>query len=95
MVPYMERRKRTAIVLLATTLPGVAAAEVRDHLVPRDDVADIAGRRADQRTAIYQVADLGFVTLDSRTPIEVRQERRAHYRGGAVTSEYGQASAKG
>jgi hypothetical protein len=37
----MERRKRTAIVLLATTLPGVAAAEVRDHLVPRDDVADI------------------------------------------------------
>jgi hypothetical protein len=84
-------------VLLAATLSGVAAAEVRDHLVPLDHVADIPQDAGPiSGTAIYRVADLGFVTLDSRTPIEVRQERRAHYRGGAVTSEeYGQAFGEG
>ena len=88
----MERVKWTAVVV-AATLSGVAAAEVRDYLVPPDQVVDISQDAGPiSGTAIYQVAELpaGFVTLDSRTPIKVRQEGWAIYRGGAVTlEEYG------
>ena len=89
----MERGRWAAIVLSVATLIGVPAAEVRDHLDALHLSHEIsADAGAVGGTAIYQVADLGFVTLDSRTPIEVRQERRARYRGGAVTlEEYSQA----
>jgi hypothetical protein len=86
----MERGKRTAIALSLATVVGVPAAEVRDHLdalhvsnVISPDAGAVAG------TAAYQVADLGFVTLDSRAPVEVRQGRYAYrdpyYRGGSIT----------
>lgn len=84
----MEHGKWTAIVV-AATLSGVTAAEVRDHFAPLDRAVDISQDAGPTGgTAIYQVADLGFVTLDSRTPIEVRQGRyayRAPYRGGSIS----------
>lgn len=80
------RKAHRDLALVGATLVGVPAAEVRDHLdalhVPNEishDAGAVAG------TALYQVADLGFVRLDSRTPIEVRQERRVRYRGGSIT----------
>jgi hypothetical protein len=83
----MEGGKWTAIVVTATPA-GVTAAEGRDHFVPLDRAVDISHDAGPiGGTAIYQVAELGFVTLDSRTPIEVRQERRTIYRGGAITLE--------
>ena len=85
----MERGKRTAILLSLARLAGVPAAEVRDHrdaLHLSTEISPNAG--AVGGTAIYQVSDLGFVTLDSRAPIEVRQGRYAcyhPYRGGSIT----------
>jgi hypothetical protein len=84
----MERGKWTAIVV-ASILSGITAAEVRDHFAPLDRAVDISQDAGPiGGTAIYQVAEFGFVTLDSRTPVEVRQGRYAYrhpYRGGSIT----------
>ena len=85
----MEPGKWTAILLSSATVIGVPAAEVRDHLSAlhvSNEISPDAG--AVGGTAFYVVADLGFVTLDSRAPIELRQGRYAYYdpyRGGSIT----------
>jgi hypothetical protein len=85
----MEVRKVTAIGLGIAAIGGAAEAEVRDHPAAVDVSSVIAhDAGALGGTVVYQVADVGFVTLDSRTPVEVRQGRYAYrdpyYRGGSI-----------
>jgi hypothetical protein len=84
----MERGKWTAIVV-AATLAGIADAEVRDYFAPPDQVVDISQDAGPiGGTAIYQVAELGFV--DARLAHADRgpagrvghlSRRRGHARG--------------